>query len=64
MEDNKINLKMENISIEFPGVKALSNVDFQMESGKIHALIGANGAGKSTLMKVLVGANIIILDKF
>jgi simple sugar transport system ATP-binding protein len=57
MKDNKFNLKMENISIEFPGVKALSDVDFEMESGKIRALIGANGAGKSTLMKVLVGVN-------
>lgn len=47
--------EMENISIEFPGVKALSNVDFKIESGTIHALIGANGAGKSTLMKILAG---------
>src|SRR5699024_1678591 len=44
------------ISIEFPGVKALSNVDFTMNTGEIHALVGANGAGKSTLMKVLSGA--------
>ncbi|OOB78519.1 MAG: ABC transporter [Epulopiscium sp. Nuni2H_MBin001] len=48
---------MRNISIEFPGVKALSNVDFGIQRGKIHALIGANGAGKSTLMKVLSGVN-------
>lgn len=47
---------MKNISIEFPGVKALSEVDFKLESGSLHALIGANGAGKSTLMKVLSGA--------
>ncbi|MFJ5716135.1 sugar ABC transporter ATP-binding protein [Neobacillus sp. NPDC093127] len=47
---------MKNISIEFPGVKALNQVNFSMETGKIHALIGANGAGKSTLMKVLSGA--------
>ena len=46
---------MKNISIEFPGVKALTNVDFGVESGTIHALIGANGAGKSTLMKILGG---------
>ncbi|MGM8364459.1 sugar ABC transporter ATP-binding protein [Virgibacillus sp. W0181] len=52
----KTKLKMKNISIEFPGVKALSEVDFEMETGTIHALIGANGAGKSTLMKVLSGA--------
>lgn len=54
---NEIKLEMKNISIEFPGVKALSGVDFKMTGGTIHALIGANGAGKSTLMKVLAGAN-------
>ncbi len=47
---------MRDISIEFPGVKALSNVDFQVDSGKVYALVGANGAGKSTLMKVMAGA--------
>lgn len=54
---NEFKLEMKDISIEFPGVKALSNVDFSMVGGTIHALIGANGAGKSTLMKVLAGAN-------
>lgn len=49
-------LEMKNVSIEFPGVKALNEVDFSVETGKTHALIGANGAGKSTLMKVLSGA--------
>ncbi len=49
-------LEMKNVSIEFPGVKALNGVDFSVESGRTHALIGANGAGKSTLMKVLSGA--------
>lgn len=52
----KIKLEMKDISIEFPGVKALKNVDFSTETGISHALIGANGAGKSTLMKVLSGA--------
>ena len=52
----KIQLQMKDISIEFPGVKALKNVDFTTETGVSHALIGANGAGKSTLMKVLSGA--------
>ncbi|MBA3073343.1 MAG: sugar ABC transporter ATP-binding protein [Anaerolineae bacterium] len=47
---------MKGISIEFPGVKALSNVDINIESGNIHALVGANGAGKSTLMKIMAGA--------
>ncbi len=54
---NEFKLEMKDISIEFPGVKALSNVDFSLTGGTIHALIGANGAGKSTLMKVLAGAN-------
>lgn len=52
----KIELAMKDISIEFPGVKALKNVNFSTQTGISHALIGANGAGKSTLMKVLSGA--------
>lgn len=48
-------LKMENITKEFPGVKALNNVNFEVTRGEIHALVGENGAGKSTLMKVLSG---------
>lgn len=51
-----IALEMENISIEFPGVKALDDAQLRVETGTTHALIGANGAGKSTLMKVLSGA--------
>ena len=49
-------LEMKNITIEFPGVKALDDVSFVSKTGVSHALIGANGAGKSTLMKVLSGA--------
>ena len=52
----KHKLEMKGISIEFPGVKALNQADFAVESGEIHALVGANGAGKSTLMKILGGA--------
>lgn len=48
-------LEMENITKEFPGVKALNNVTFQVKKGEIHALVGENGAGKSTLMNVLSG---------
>jgi putative multiple sugar transport system ATP-binding protein len=48
-------LEMNNISKEFTGVKALSNVNFKVNKGEIHCLIGENGAGKSTLMKVLSG---------
>ncbi|MBP2018953.1 simple sugar transport system ATP-binding protein [Symbiobacterium terraclitae] len=55
-EPRRHSIRMEGISIEFPGVKALSDVDFTLTSGTIHALVGANGAGKSTLMKVLSGA--------
>ncbi len=48
-------LEMINITKTFPGVKALDNVNFQVEEGEIHALVGENGAGKSTLMNVLSG---------
>jgi len=49
-------LEMEHITKEFPGVKALDNVNLNVRQGEIHALIGENGAGKSTLMKVLSGS--------
>lgn len=51
----KILLEMRNITKTFPGVKALSDVNLQVEEGEIHALVGENGAGKSTLMNVLSG---------
>ncbi len=46
---------MQCITKEFPGVKALDNVNLEVRRGEIHALVGENGAGKSTLMNVLSG---------
>lgn len=48
-------LEMRNITMEFPGVKALDEVNLDVKRGEIHAICGENGAGKSTLMKVLSG---------
>ncbi len=48
-------LEMRGICKSFPGVRALQNVDFTLQEGDIHALMGENGAGKSTLIKVLTG---------
>ena len=56
--ENNVVLTMRGISKEFPGVKALQNVDFTLRKGEIHALMGENGAGKSTLVKVLTGVHI------
>lgn len=50
------NLEMRGISKSFGGVKALVDVNLQVEKGEVHALVGENGAGKSTLMKILSGA--------
>ena len=45
---------MKNITKTFPGVKALDNVNLQVEEGEIHALVDENEAGKSTLMNILI----------
>jgi inositol transport system ATP-binding protein len=48
-------LELENISKEFPGVKALDDIALKVRKGTVHALMGENGAGKSTLMKIIFG---------
>ena len=51
----KIICSISHICKEFPGVKALDNVNFDVREGEIHAIVGENGAGKSTLMNILSG---------
>ena len=55
MPNNSVLLSMKHITKNFPGVKALDDVSFDVKTAEIHALVGENGAGKSTLMKVLSG---------
>ncbi|MDQ0220697.1 sugar ABC transporter ATP-binding protein [Peribacillus cavernae] len=54
-DSHEVLLEMRSIGKNFPGVKALSNVDFSIRKGEIIALCGENGAGKSTMMKILSG---------
>lgn len=55
--DDRVVLTMRGITMTFPGVKALEDVDFTLRKGEIHALMGENGAGKSTLIKCLTGVH-------
>jgi monosaccharide-transporting ATPase len=55
MSDSDYVVEMKGIDKAFPGVQALSDVDFYLNRGEIHAIVGENGAGKSTLIKVLTG---------
>ena len=65
--NDDVMLTMSNIHMNFPGVKALNNVDFTLRKGEVHTIMGENGAGKSTLIKCLTGvynmdSGTIILD--
>ncbi|MBP1886697.1 sugar ABC transporter ATP-binding protein [Sinorhizobium mexicanum] len=55
MENSAPILELRNLSKSFPGVRALSNVSFDLKAGEVHALVGENGAGKSTLLSCMNG---------
>ena len=48
-------IQVKNISVEFPGIRALKGIDLEFQDGRMHAVLGANGSGKSTLVKVMTG---------
>lgn len=61
---NSFLLRTEGISKEFSKVKVLQDIDFNLNPGEIHALIGENGAGKSTFVKIISGVSCIQWENF
>ena len=57
MISSSVILSIRGVTKNFPGVKALDNVSFDVITGQIHALVGENGAGKSTLINLLSGSH-------
>ncbi len=55
MDAKKVVLRVDHLTKEFPGVKALDDVSLEFREGEVHCLIGENGAGKSTLIKAIAG---------
>lgn len=57
LSNSPIAVRLTGVSKTFGGVRALENVDFDVQGGEIHALLGENGAGKSTILKILNGVH-------